>query len=315
VRAACLEMIHELARRDPRVVFVGSDLGPGVLPGMRDEFPDRFFMEGVSEAGVIGMAAGLAMDGYIPFVNTIATFIVRRAFEQVALDACLHELPIRFVANGGGLVYAPLGPTHLAIEDIALLRALPGMTIVAPADADEMRRFMPHTLTWPAPIYVRLGKGGDPVVSADERGFQIGKAILVRDAPPSPRTVLMVSTGVMTHRCLTAAQSLALRGIACRLLHVHTLKPFDGEGLDRAAEGAAAILTVEEHVRAGGLGSAVLEHRADVGAREVPIRRLGIPDAFAPHYGSQDDLLDTYGLQPEPIAEAAAHLLTGTRHG
>jgi transketolase len=295
-------MVYQLAKTDPRVIFLGSDLSPGVLPDMKRDFPDRYFMEGVAEANVIGIAAGLALEGYIPFVNTIATFIVRRAFEQVAVDACLHNLPIRFIANGGGLVYAPLGPTHQAIEDFALMRALPNMTIVAPADADEMRRFMPQTLAWPSPIYIRLGKGGDPVVSDAARGFAIGKAILIRDAPASARPVLLISTGVMSSRTLEAGELLSKQGVGCRVLHVHTLKPFDGGALVRAAAGASAIVTVEEHIRTGGLGSAVVETLSDTSGHAVPVKRLGIPDAFAPHYGSQDDLLDTYGLQPQHIA-------------
>ena len=116
MRAACLDMVHQLARRDERVVFIGSDLSPGLLDGMRREMPGRWFMEGVTEANVIGMAAGLAMEGFVPYVNTIATFITRRCYEQVAVDLCLHRLPVRLLGNGGGLVYAPLGPTHLAIE-------------------------------------------------------------------------------------------------------------------------------------------------------------------------------------------------------
>ena len=139
---------------------------------MKEEMPGRAFMEGVSEQHVVGMAAGLAMEGFIPFVHTIATFITRRCFEQVAVDLCLHNLPVRLIGNGGGLVYAPLGPTHLAIEDIAIMRALPNMTVVAVCDADEMKRFMDQTLDWPGPIYIRLAKGYDPIVSRAEHSVQ-----------------------------------------------------------------------------------------------------------------------------------------------
>jgi transketolase C-terminal domain/subunit len=133
-------------RSDKRVIFIGSDLSPGLLADMKKEMPERWYMEGITEANVIGMAAGLAMEGYVPYVNTIATFITRRCYEQVAVDLCLHELPVRLIGNGGGLVYAPLGPTHLAIEDIAIMRALPNMTVTAVCDAerdgavDELRR-------------------------------------------------------------------------------------------------------------------------------------------------------------------------------
>src|SRR3984885_5998306 len=154
MRKRSLDMVHTLARRDERVVFIGSDLSPNLLGEMKKEFPSRYYMEGIAEANVIGMAAGMAMDGFIPYVNTIATFITRRCYEQVALDACLHDLPIRLIANGGGLVYAPLGPTHLAIEDMAIMRALPNMTVVAASDSQEMVRLMEQTLDWPQPIYI-----------------------------------------------------------------------------------------------------------------------------------------------------------------
>jgi len=139
--------------------------GAGTLRAMSKEFPKRHLIEGISEAHIIGMSAGLAMEGFVPYVNTIATFLTRRCYEQVAVDLCLHNLPVRLIANGGGLVYAPLGPTHQAIEDIAIMRALPNMTVVCPCDADEAARLMEQTLDWTGPIYIRLGKGGDAIVS------------------------------------------------------------------------------------------------------------------------------------------------------
>ena len=181
MRKTCLDMVYELAKRDQRVIFIGSDLGPGVLDKMRTEIPDRFFMEGISEANIIGMATGLALDGKIPYVNTIATFLTRRCYEQNVLDLGLHNTNVRLIANGGGTVYAPLGPTHLAIEDIAIMRTIPNMTIVSPADADEMRRFMMQTLDYEGPIYIRLGKGYDPIVSSDKFPFEIGKGILMQE--------------------------------------------------------------------------------------------------------------------------------------
>src|SRR5882724_801459 len=177
MRKACLDAIYKLAKQDSRVVFIGSDLSPGLLSEMRQEMPERWFMEGIAEQNVVGVAAGMAMEGLIPYANTIATFFSRRSYEQVAIDCCLHNVPVRLISNGGGLVYAPLGPTHLAIEDIAIMRALPNMAVVAVCDAEEMRAFMDVSLAWPHPIYIRLAKGGDPVVSRKESGFAIGKAI------------------------------------------------------------------------------------------------------------------------------------------
>src|ERR1700730_6255628 len=152
MRKTSLDMVHALAKRDPRIVYIGSDPGAGPLDSMREEVPDRFFVEGISEAHVIGMSAGMAMEGFIPYVNTIATFLTRRCYEQIAGDLCLHQRPLRLVANGGGLVYAPVGPTHQAIEDLAIMRALPNMTVVAVCDAEEMTRLMNASLDWPHPI-------------------------------------------------------------------------------------------------------------------------------------------------------------------
>src|SRR5437773_5698461 len=180
MRKASLDMVYELARRDERIFFIGSDLGIGTLKQFKAQMPERFLMEGVSEANVVGVAAGLALEGKIVYVNTIATFLTRRCFEQVALDLCLHKANVRLIANGGGVVYAPLGPTHEAIDDFAIFRVLPGMTIIAVADAEEMRRMMPATVDHLGPIYIRLGKGGDPIVTNDRVPFEIGKAIPMR---------------------------------------------------------------------------------------------------------------------------------------
>src|SRR6202011_5792815 len=212
MRKTCLDWVHKLAKEDPRVVFIGSDLSPGLLSEMRQEMPERWFMEGIAEQNVVGMAAGMALEGLIPYANTIATFFSRRSYEQVAIDCCLHNVPVRLVSNGGGLVYAPLGPTHLAVEDIAIMRALPNMTITAVCDAEEMTRLMDATLDWPHPIYIRLGKGGDPVVSKPERGFAIGKAIDMIEAEQGASDVLFVTTGVATTQALKAAGALAAEG-------------------------------------------------------------------------------------------------------
>src|ERR1700729_721618 len=167
MRKACLDWVYKLAKEDPRVVFIGSDLSPGLLDEMKREMPERWFMEGVAEQNVVGMAAGMAMEGLIPYANTIATFFTRRSYEQVAVDLCLHNVAVRLISTGGGLVYAPLGPTHLAIEDIPIMRALPHMAVTAVCAAKEMVRLMSATIGWPNPIYIRLAKGGDPVVSRE----------------------------------------------------------------------------------------------------------------------------------------------------
>ena len=298
MRKTSLNMVYELAQQDERVLFIGSDLGPGVLDDFKKNIPERFFMEGIAEQHIIGMAAGLAFDGFIPYVNTIAVFLTRRCFEQLALDLCLHDLPVKLIGNGGGLVYAPLGPTHQAIEDIGILRTLPNMTIVAPCDAEEMKRLIVASLQWPHPMYIRLAKGSDSIVSKPELGFEIGKGIQLKPTGE----VLFVTTGITTQRALNAAKILVDEEIKCGVFHMHTIKPFDHEGLMQAAESAELIVTIEEHVLNGGLGSAVLEVFSDRGIIKKVVR-LGIPDVFSEKYGSQDILMESFGLDSETIIE------------
>jgi transketolase len=297
-----------LAEHDKRVLFIGSDLGHGVLDKMKNELPDQFFMEGVSEQYIIGMAAGLAMEGFIPYVNTIATFLTRRCYEQVAVDLCMHDLPVRLIANGGGGVYAPLGPTHLAIEDLAIMRALPNMAVVAPCDADEMNRLMMSTLEWPHPIYIRLARGGDPIVSKDEFGFELGKSIKMKNGADG----LFVTTGVMTQLALETADILKADGIDVGVLHVHTIKPFDAAGVISAIEGVKAVVTVEEHIVNGGLGSAVLESCSELRPELLPkISRVGIPDKFATEYGSQSSLLKHWGITSGKLVDVMMKNIKG----
>lgn len=307
MRQTAVNMVETLARKDERVVFIGSDLSPGLLASMRADLPERFFMEGVSEQHVIGMAAGMAMEGFIPYVNTIATFLTRRCFDQLAIDVCMENLPVRLLANGGGLVYAPLGPTHLAFEDIAILRALPNMAIVAPCDAEEMRRLMEASLSWPGPLYIRIAKGGDPVISDPGHGFAIGKAIALAPAGE----VAFIATGVMSGRAVQAARLLREEsGITAGVLHCHTVKPLDEAAVRAAAAGARLVVTVEEHTRIGGLGSAVADLLAEDDHRP-PMLRLALADAYPEGYGSQDHLLRQAGLHPERIAERVRTRLAG----
>jgi len=301
MRKTALNSIFELAQKDERIIFIGSDLGFGVLDEMKKKLSTRFFMEGVSEQHIIGMAAGLALEGFIPYVNTIATFLTRRCYEQIAIDLCLQNLPVRLIANGGGAVYAPLGPTHLAVEDIAIMRALPNMTILVPCDANEMKRVMASSIDWPYPIYIRLAKGGDELISDEKNGFEIGKAIVMRP----PKEGIFITTGVMTQIALKASDILAKEGIICGVLHMHTIKPLDCMALSQWLPKVKAAITAEEHSRIGGLGSAVLEFCND----EMPnvaekIVRIGIPDQFSDQYGSQDSLLTHWGITVEAFCEA-----------
>ena len=306
MRKTCVDMVYELAKKDRRIFFIGSDLGVGTLDRFKAEMPERFFMEGVSEANIIGMAAGLALEGKIVYVNTIATFITRRCFEQVTIDLCMNNVNVRLIGNGGGLVYGPLGPTHEAIEDVAIFRALPRMTIVAPADAFEMRRLMVATVDYPGPIYIRVAKGGEPIVTSEQGSFEIGKAFPVRDG----RDALIVTTGVTLQLALCAAELLKAEHVDAAVLHVPTVKPLDTDTILSYCKQVEAIVTVEEHSIIGGLGSAVAEVLAEMDFHLTKrFRRIGIPDVFPEDYGSQASLMARYDITAARVVAVVNELL------
>lgn len=300
MRRACLEMVYELAKQDDRIFFIGSDLGPGTLANFQAEMPERFFMEGISEANIIGIAAGLAMEGKIVYVNTIATFLTRRCYEQIALDLCLHNTNVRLIGNGGGLVYGPLGPTHQAIEDIGLMGMLPNMTVIAPADAEEIRRLMPATVEHQGPIYIRLAKGGDAIVTQYISEQALGKAAVLREG----HDVLLVTTGVSLQIALEAAEKIQSEGISSTVLHFATVKPFDSIALMNHVEGKSVVCVLEEHVPSGGLGSAVAETMLGSGLGQLPrFIRIGLEDEFVGGYGSQHELMGLYGLSVDGVVD------------
>lgn len=311
MRVTCLNMVYELAKQDPRVLFVGSDLGVGTLKKFKEEMPERYFMEGVNEAFIIGMMAGLALEGKIPYFNTIGTFMTRRCFEQVVLDLCLHNANVRLIGSGGGVVYAPLGPTHLAIEDIAILRAIPNMTILVPADSDEMKRLMPLTLDYDGPIYIRLAKGGDPIVTTplmDQRNlkFKIGKSLLMKEGMDA----LIITTGITLKNGLDAVAILKQSKIDAAILHVPTLKPLDSETILKIAYKIPVIVTIEEHTIIGGLGSAVAEILLEENfSSPKKFKRIGIPDVFPDQYGSQASLMARYSITTEHLISVIQTLL------
>lgn len=303
MRKSSLNSVLQLAKQDARVLFIGSDLGVGTLSEFQQTFPDRFFMEGIAEQNLIGMAAGLAMDGFIPYVNTIASFLTRRCLEQIVIDLGLHNLPVRLIGNGGGLVYAPLGPTHLAPDDLGLMRMVPNMTVVAPSDAKQMQAFMAQTLDWPGPIYIRLGKGGDRVVWPADEQFTIGRAVSLR----AGGDVALLTTGIMAQRGLEAAEILAGQDVDCEVIHLHTVKPLDGACLSQVFAHFPLVVTMEEHSRIGGLGSAVGEFWLDLGGPwGGRLLCLALPDRFIHHYGSQEELLAWAGLDGVSIAKTVA---------
>lgn len=282
-------MVYELAKQDDRIVFIGSDLGAGVLDDFKREMPDRFFMEGVGEANMVGMAAGMALSGKIVYCHTIATFLTRRAFEQVCLDVGLHHANVRLIGAGGGSVYAPLGPTHLAIDDLALMRTIPGMTVLAPCDAVEMERLMPRTVERHGPIYIRLGRGGDTVIDDMKFIKRNGSAVVI-------------STGTASQAAYTAS---AITGAS--FFHAQSVKPLDRQILRQAAEDCD-VITVEDHSIIGGLGSAVAEALLEDDGWRGRFRRIGYPDCFPSGYGTQDEMRARYGISVDNIVKTVKEL-------
>jgi transketolase len=300
MRLKALQMVYELAKVDPRVVFVGSDLGPGVLSEFKAEMPERFFMEGIAEQHVIGMAAGLAKEGFIPYVNTISTFLTRRCYEQIAVDLCMHKLPVRLIGNGGGYVYAPLGPTHLAVEDIAIMRALPDMTIIAPSDANQMEQLMRQTPDIDGPAYIRLAKGYDPIVTDSFGEFKLGQSHKIGQSGQ----VLMIATGIMLQRALEVQKQLEASDIESGILNIHTLKPLDDDNILKQIKQASLVITMEEHSKIGGLGSAIIELISDKLDTSAPkVLRFALPDTFNHDYGTQNQLIDGAGLSVDNMVK------------
>src|SRR6185295_20102617 len=221
-------------------------------------------------------------------------------------DLGLHNANVRLIGSGGGVVYAPLGPTHLAIDDFAIMRAIPNMTIVAPCDANEMGRLMPLTVEHRGPVYIRLGKGGDPIVSTDDVPFAIGRAIpMVRG-----KDVLLVSTGVAVKVALDAAAGLGAQGVSAAVLHMPTVKPLDVDAFMADAARVDAIVVIEEHTILGGLGGALAEIVAEAGFEPAKrFKRIGIPDLFPHGYGSQASMMAKYGITAERTMAVVRELL------
>jgi transketolase len=297
MRKEALEAINALIDQDGRVVFIGSDLGSGTLDEARKRHPGRVLMEGIAEQHLIGFAAGMALEGYVPYVHTIGTFLTRRALEQVIVDVALHDLPVRLVASGGGMVYAPLGPTHQSIDDFALMRAIPNMLVVAPADPAEMTSVVKDLANHPGPAYIRVAKGGEPDVTSALTPSAVGAIRPVRHGSH----VAVLTTGSMLHECIAAVSEVVASGLNPGLLHVPYVAPLDVDAVREMMSTYPTLLVVEEHLPAGGLASAVSDVVAST-SNGTRVSRLTLPSAYAVGYGSQRDHWKRAGLTASSIA-------------
>ena len=264
----------------------------------RDEFPDRFFNMGIAECDIVGTAAGMAALGKVPFANAYANFLTGRGYDQVRISVAYSGRNVKIVGHNAGTSAAQEGATHLPLEDIGLMRAIPDMTVIVPADSAEMEKAVRAAYEYDGPVYLRVGKLKVPDVTTADTPFEIGKAIRFREGSE----VTLISTGNMLFETLKAAEILAEKGVSAEVLHMHTVKPIDSEAIAESARKTGAVVTVEEHSILNGLGSAVAETLCE--QYPVPLRRVGTKDVFGLS-GTMDELMDYFGLRAEPIAATA----------
>lgn len=308
MRDAFAAEITALAEKDSSVVLLSGDIGNRLFDPFKKKFPDRFFNCGVAEANMISLAAGMAMSGLHPYVYTIDSFVTYRCYEQIRVDLCYHNVPVVIVGVGAGLGYASLGPTHHACEDIAVLRVLPNMKVVCPADPLEVRLATAAALPEKGPVYLRLGKKGEPTLHKTPPSFQIGKAIVMEEG----KEVCLLSTGNILPVVLEAAALLKSKGVTARVVSFHTVKPLDETLLADVFARFPIVATIEEHSLVGGFGSAVAEWVADHPEQKGRLCRIGTPDRFFEVAGEQEYAREHFDLTAGPIAEKLLYLSRGS---
>lgn len=305
MRTAFIRALLERAETDHRINLVVGDLGFGVVEPFVERYPARFLNVGVAEQNMTGIAAGMALCGKVVFTYSIANFPTLRCVEQIRNDVCYHNADVKIVSVGGGLGYGALGMSHHNTEDIAILRALPGIVVVAPGDPVEADCATRAVIDYPGPCYLRLGKSGEPKIHPAGVDFCLGKAITVRQGDD----LCLIAMGGLLYSAVKVAEHLSREGVQARLLSMHTVKPLDTEAILAAAQETSAIVTMEEHSIIGGLGSAVAETLAEANERRIPFKRLGLPSAFASPVGTQEYLKAAYSLSVEGMLKSLEPIL------
>jgi transketolase len=306
MRNAFADELTKLGNEDPRVVMLSGDIGNRLFDKFKDKHPSRFFNCGVAEANMMGVAAGMAMNGLRPVAYTITPFVTTRCLEQIRTDVCYHEAPVTIVAVGAGLAYSGLGPTHHACEDVSFLRSIPNMVVICPGDAFEVRGALRAAMQQDRPVYIRMGKKGEPVVHKGPiTDFKIGKAITVAEGSD----VCLLSTGNMLPEAMEAAHKLKDKGISAEVVSFHTVKPLDEEKLKQAFARFKLVATLEEHSLIGGFGAAVSEWLVDTETQAKKFLRFGTPDAFFKKSGEQEYAREVLGLTGHQIADKIIHAL------
>ncbi|OLP46008.1 transketolase family protein [Rhizobium oryziradicis] len=302
-RDAFAETLERLASENDTVVAVCNDsVGSSKLGNFKTKFPERLINVGIAEQNMVGVGAGLANGGRLPFVCGAAPFLTGRALEQIKADISYSNANVKLVGISSGMAYGELGPTHHSIEDFAWMRVLPNLPVIAPCDRIETAAAVEWAAHYAGPCFLRLSRVGVPDLLPEGHQYVLGKANMLRDGAD----VTLIANGTLTHRMMKAADILGGLGISARVLNMATVRPIDEEAIITAAKETGAIVTAEEHSVFGGLGSAVAEVVVD--HAPVPMKRLGVPGIFAPT-GSAEFLLDEFGMSPAAIAEAAQALI------
>jgi len=309
LRDAFFGEVHEIARRDPHVTFITADMGAWSLTRFRKELPDQFLNVGISEQNMVSVAAGLALGGQRVFVYAIAPFLALRCLEQIKVDLCQMNLPVTLAAGGPGFTYASDGPTHHAIEDVAVMRVLPNLTIYNPSDPTTMQAAARSAYENDGPTYVRIDKGQQPCLHPGNCLYEHGANRL---RPGSD--VLILSTGVMTHIACRVVDGLRKRNINAGVVDVFRLKPLDHDWLCHEIQQYHSVVTLEEHITHGGFGSLIVEALCDQELR-VRVKRIGLPDVYPTAYGSRQWLQRSYGLDPTTLVDEIAHWYQGPAQG
>lgn len=298
-----MDTLYDLASKDKRVYALISDNGAIVYDKYREDLSAQYLNLGISEANMLGMAAGMASCGKIPFAYTIGAFLSYRAFEFIRNDICLQKQNVKIVGTGAGEVYSALGPTHHSTEDLSGLRALPNLTIISPASPLEVKKATIAAYEHKGPVYLRLGTNKEPEIYVGDYSFKIGKGVTVREG----REVALISTGSMLKDVLAVTELLQKKGIQARVINIHTIKPIDREIILQAVEEIGKIIVIEDHSIIGGLGSAVAEVIAESG-QGVCFKRIGLHD-FSKGYGSYMQVKEMNGIGIERIFDEVEQLL------
>lgn len=304
MRIAFIQTLIELAERDSRVVLLTGDLGFSVMEPYVEKFPDRFFNMGVAEQNMVGVATGLAEAGFLPFVYSIATFATLRPYETFRSGALLHDLPVRIVGVGGGFEYGTAGLTHYALEDIAIMRAQPGLTVVAPADHEQARQALLATWNLAGPVYYRLGKDDKTVVTGLQGRFELGRVQTVREGSD----LVFVTLGAIASKGVIAAEELAVEGISCAVVVVAGVQPVPVADLCELLAGFPAAITVEAHYLNGGIGSLVAEIISEHGLN-CRLTRCGVHDMPRGVSGSQEFMEAAWNLSSNALVETARSVM------